>query len=113
MNDKQRTVQQNKALHLWFQMLADSLNDAGYDMRKTLKQEIEIPWTKSSIKEYIWRPIQEAQLGKKSTTDLTTTEIDRVLETITRHIAKFGITEPFPSVEELMLMSEFDKLDKD
>jgi regulator of sigma D len=34
---KQRTQTQNKALHKYCQMLADKLNDAGLDMKQTLK----------------------------------------------------------------------------
>jgi hypothetical protein len=99
----QRTKQQNKALHVLFRMLADNLNNAGLDMRKTLKPGIDIPWGPVSVKEFLWRPIQEAQLGKHSTTELTTVEIDEVFETINKHLGeKFGLHVPFPSIEELI-----------
>lgn len=101
--DNQRTLQQNKSLHLMFDMLAQELNQAGYDMRKTLKPSIDIPWNGETVKEYLWRPVQQAQLGKKSTTELTTKEIDLVFDTINRHLGdKFGIYVPFPSIESLM-----------
>lgn len=101
---KQRTSRQNRALHKYFELLASALNDAGLDMRKTLKPSVDIPWSKDTIKEYVWRPIQEAQLGKKSTTELKTDEINLVWETINRHLSeKFGLSEPFPSIEEIML----------
>lgn len=104
---EKRTQRQNKALHLLFGMLADELNDSGLDMKKVLKPGVDIPWTKSSIKEYIWRPIQEVQLSKKSTTDLTTKEIDEVFETINRHLGeKFGVYVPFPSIDELMRVKD-------
>lgn len=99
---KQRTSLQNRALHLYFQTLADTLNDCGMDMKKVLKPEIDIPWSKETIKKYLWKPIQKAQLEKESTTELTTQEIDLVFNTLNRHIAKFGIHEPFPSVKEIM-----------
>jgi hypothetical protein len=102
-SDKPRTETQNKALHLYFTQLAETLNEAGLDMRKTLKPEIEIPWSGKSIKEYLWRPIMKAQLQKDSTKDLTTKEIDLVFDTINRHIAeKFGLHLDFPSIESLM-----------
>lgn len=101
--DNQRTLQQNKALHLMFDMLADNLNQAGLDMRKTLKPSVEIPWSGESVKEYLWRPIQKAQLGRESTTELTTTDIDKVFDTINRHLGdRFGIYVPFPSIETLL-----------
>ena len=72
--EKQRTDQQNRALHLYFTQLAKILNEAGLDMRKVLKPSINIPWTAKSIKENLWRPIMKIQLGKDSTTELTTKE---------------------------------------
>lgn len=101
--EKQRTSQQNRALHVYFQLVADALNDAGLDMRAVLKPEVEIPWTRTSIKEYLWKPIQRIQLGKASTTELTTKEIDQVFDTMNRHLAKHGVHEPFPSVEEILM----------
>lgn len=98
-----RTDRQNNALHVLFKLLADELNEAGLDMRKTLKPSVEIPWTGDSVKEYLWRPIQQAQLNKKSTTELTTKEIDAVFDTINRHIGeKFGLFVPFPSIDEVI-----------
>lgn len=97
-----RTGRQNRALHLYFTMVADCLNDAGMDMRTVLKPGIEIPWNKGSVKEYLWRPIQKMQLQKQSTTELDTKEIDLVYDTLNRHLARFGVHEPFPSIEEIM-----------
>jgi len=98
-----RTTQQNKALHVYFEMLATELNDAGLDMRKALKPHVEIPWDKNAVKEYIWRPVQEAQLGKKSTTAITTKDLDKVFETINRYIGdKHGLHVEFPSITQLI-----------
>ena len=98
------TRRQQNSLHLWFQMLADELNDAGLDLRKVLKPEIEIPWSKESIKNFLWRPVQEIYLSKKSTTELTTKDIDEIWEILNRHLGeKFGIHIPFPSEEEMVL----------
>jgi hypothetical protein len=83
------------------------LNEAGLDMRRTLKPEIDISWTQGTVKEYLWRPVQLAQLQKESTTELTTTEIDDVFNTINRHLGeKFGLHVPFPSIEDLILKEE-------
>lgn len=103
LQQDKRTIQQNKALHLYFTHLSQELNDAGLDMRKTLKPEIQIPWTPSNIKEYIWRPVQIAQLQKQSTTELTSDEVTKIWETLNRHFGeKFGLYVPFPSLEELI-----------
>lgn len=97
-----RTGQQNKALHLFLQMLATSLNDAGLDQRKILKPSISIPWTKTATKEFLWRPIQQAMYQKESTTTLDKQEeITEIHKILMRHLGeKFGIEYlPFPSME--------------
>ena len=107
---KQRTLTQNRALHLLFTFWADELNGAGYDMRKTLKPGIDIPWNGKTVKEFLWRPIMTTQLGKKSTTELTTKEIDEVFDTINRHLGeRFGLHVAFPSIDTLMLESLDDQ----
>lgn len=99
---EQRTSKQNAALHVYFNLLAEALNDAGYDMRRTLKQDIDISWTPDNIKNYLWRPIQEAKVNKHSTTELTTKEIDSVFDELNRHLGtKLGVHVPFPTIEEL------------
>lgn len=110
-DDKQRTARQNRAIHLYFQKLAEAFNDAGLDMRKVLKPEVDIPWTKETVKDFLWRPIQKLMLGKESTTELERKEIDPVFDTVNRHLAKFGVRQPFPSVEALFdaLRTEEDK----
>lgn len=93
-----RTLQQNKAMHKYFSMVAESLNDAGYDMRKTLKPEIEIPWTQQSVKEHLWKPIQEAMILNQSTTELDTSQVSAVYSVLSRHLsAKLGVNVSFPS----------------
>lgn len=102
-----RTLQQNKALHVLFKLLADELNDAGYDMRRTLKPEVQISWNPETVKEYLWRPVQKAQLRKRSTTELTTDEIDKVFDTINRHLGeKFGLHVSFPNIDYLIDQQE-------
>lgn len=93
----QRTLTQNNCIHLYCQQMADALNAAGLDMRKTLKPEIEIPWTKESVKEHIWRPIQEVMTGKRSTTEINTVDPSEIYEVITRHMGeKHGIFVQWP-----------------
>jgi len=101
MNDAKRTIQQNKSLHKYCTLLADALNDAGYDMRKTLKPEIDIPWTPQSVKNHLWRPIQMAMYNKESTADLDTKEPSEVHKVLDRHTAeRFNISIAFPTNEE-------------
>lgn len=90
---KLRTSEQNKALHVFFRLLADSLNGAGLDMKTVLKPNVQIPWTPTSVKDHLWRPIQRAMLSKESTTELSKhMDIDQIHETLMRHLAeKFGV----------------------
>lgn len=101
---EQRTNQQSKALHLFFKHLAEELNSAGLDMRIVLKPSYQIWWTPESIKENIWKPVQEAMYKKQSTTELTKKEIDKVYEQINQLLAeKWGVSVPFPSNEPPLL----------
>ena len=92
-----RTAQQNKALHLWFKMWVDAMNDSGFDMSKTLAHKAEIPWTPESFKEYVWRPVQKAYTEKLSSTKLDKKQVSEVAEIVTRHLSQItGICIPFP-----------------
>lgn len=92
---KKRTIAQNNALHLWLGQLAHTLNNAGMDMKKTLKPHVEIPWTVQSAKEHLWRPIQIAMTDKESTKEQERADYSKIYETICRHLAQsHGITAP-------------------
>ena len=90
-----RTLTQNSAMHLWFEMVASYLNDAGLDMRKTIKEEVDIAWSKHTVKEYLWKPLQEVVTGKESTTEANKTEYGDIEAVMRRHfLQKFGIDLP-------------------
>lgn len=96
-----RTVQQNRALHLYFFNLALELNLAGLTIQEVVKHKMEMDWTPESVKEILWRPAQKRLLGKKSTTKLMKhQEITLVWEHLNRHLSeKLGIYVPFPSAD--------------
>ena len=101
--EKQRTLQQNKALHLAFKQIADTLNESGIDF-KQMAIMLNIPWTSTLVKETLWRETQKTLLGKDRTTKLTTGEIDKVFEIIALSISEItGQEILFPSIELLML----------
>lgn len=93
------TRQQQKSLHKYFELLARELNNSGITIQKFITYSIELNWTKNSVKEIIWRPLQEHITGKKSTTELDKiTEIDEIFDTINKHIGTtWGLYVPFPS----------------
>jgi len=96
-----RTDQQNRALHLYFEMVAKELNDAGYSMEQVLDNfTMELEWTKESVKEILWRTAQRRLLGKQSTKELNKQEdITRTYEAVNRFLAKLGVHVPFPTHE--------------
>lgn len=79
-------------------MVAEALNDAGFDIEKTLsKYNVDIPWTKESVKTLMWKPVQKSMYAKASTTELDRGhEITAVYEVINRFLGKLGIHVPFP-----------------
>ena len=103
MEIERLTRQQQKALYLWLSLVADELRNRGLDMRKALIAPI-IP-TKESVLEMIWRPIMQAYVGKKSTTQLLKQkEIDEIVDIIKVMFMdmKSDVVVPnFPSEEEL------------
>lgn len=102
-----RTLQQNAALHLFFTQLAEELNEKGFDMRTLIRPEIELSWTPYNVKQYLWKPLQEKLLGKKSTTKLNKTEdINLVYDNLNRILIERTKGEinfiPFPSLDSLI-----------
>jgi hypothetical protein len=93
-----RTTLQNRALHKFCALLSDALNAAGWDMKRTLSKQAEIPWNPDTAKHWLWRPIQKAMFDKESTASLDTNEVSQVYEVLNRHTsAKFGVSVEFPS----------------
>lgn len=105
-----RTIKQNSALHKYFTLLAEALNDGGFDMRETIRQDVEIPWTPETVKENLWRPIQNAYFKKRSTAKLKKNEIDKVYDVLNRTIGgRTGVFVPFPSENNLNNNYETEK----
>ena len=97
----QRTNPQNRAIHLFFRQLAAELNGIGVTCKfsSILKDVfLEKEWDEHTIKEFIWRPVQKAVLGKDSTTQLSTTDIDRIAKPIIQALGyKYNLGLVFPS----------------
>lgn len=97
-----RTLAQNRAFHLYFNMVAVQLNNSGLYINKLIKEnkyKADIDWSGNLVKENLWRPIQNAILDKKSTTQLEKAEVDRVYNTLNRYLSNMGISVPFPNAE--------------
>ncbi|MCK5016226.1 MAG: hypothetical protein KAS32_04060, partial [Candidatus Peribacteraceae bacterium] len=91
---------QNRAIHKYFELLAYELNEAGFDVRKVIDEAVEIPFTASFIKEYMWKPVQKSMLNKISTAKLNTDEVNEIYLVVDKIVSeRTGITIPFPSIE--------------
>ena len=99
---KRRSISQNSALHLWFTMLSEVLNDAGYSQRGLMAQmklNFDIPITEHFLKE-IFKKIVFAMHGKDSTAKLTTKEIQEVylgMDARLRELTGCGVEWPSDS----------------
>ena len=97
------TRKQHNAIFAYCKDVADMFNASGQDMRKVLKPEVEIPWTKENVHKIFWKPLQEAMFDINSTTKLETKQVSEVYETMNRITAKKGVSAKFPSKEIEML----------
>lgn len=103
--EDKRTIQQNKALHLFFTQIAKALNEQGLTVNLVLdrmREGVEFWWTPALVKEILWREIQKHLYRKESTTELQKYgEIDRIYEVMNKFLGeRLGVENiPFPSVE--------------
>lgn len=95
----QRTPTQNASLHVYARLLAEGLNDAGYDVQTVIT--VPVSFTDKTVKKYMIKPIMKALYPDyESTTELSTTEIQEVYENLNRLTGeKFGVSIPWPSNE--------------
>ena len=98
-----RTDKQNNALHLLFDQIAKECLDKGIELRELIKDEVPIPVTPENIK-WMWKLLQNAMFGKKSTTELSKTgEIEQVHDVLNKILSKRTngqiVLPPFPSIE--------------
>ena len=104
-SEAKRTSRQNASLHLLFTHISNHCIQTGID-QKTLVDALDgysVPTSPQAIKE-IWRAIQIAITGKKSTTDLDRKEIDQVYDAFNKFISELtGEHFSFPSFQDLML----------
>jgi hypothetical protein len=104
-HNKTRTNKQNRALHLWFNQVADLLNNKGITFESIAG--LEAPFTGEYIKVNWFKPIVLAMFEKNTTTKLNTTEINQVFDVVSKHISEMtGEFIEFPSFETLMKKNE-------
>lgn len=111
---KQRSIPQNSSIHLYCTKVAKALNRGGYSVESLVTQIMEIPFNMTLVKELIWRRAQLAHVGKKSTKEITTKDIDKIYEVVNRFLAdRYKLHVPFPSLDELARRRELGIDDED
>ena len=98
-----RTPTQNNCIHEYCGRIAAALNDAGLEQVITspvLSKPVEIPWTKESVKQLMWHPVQLASTGIESSKDLSTVQVSSTYDVIHRYLAQqFGMQVEWPTYE--------------
>jgi len=97
-----RTSAQNRAIHKYLELVAEALDREGHSLQNVTAaiKRAEIRPTTNALKEVIWRPLQQIMLGKDSSTELTTAEVDKVYEAMNAFLGReFHIHVPFPTNE--------------
>lgn len=113
--DKKRTEQQNRALHLYFRLVAEQMADAGYTVQHILRFTADLQPTPSFVKR-LWQEFQLRILGKRHTRELKKQEdIDKVYDEFNLFLAeKLNLENiPFPSIEDTeAYLQSLEKLTK-
>ena len=99
-----RSNSQNRALHLYFTIISKELTNLGltFNYSGVKGLNLEIPYTPEIVKNFIWRPIQISLFDIKSTTKLTTKQINDIIDVITLFFDQKSVKLEFPSIESLM-----------
>jgi hypothetical protein len=98
---RQRTLNQNAAMRVYFKLLADALNEAGVDMRDLRKP---VRANKDIVRDSIWQPVMTAMTEKESTAELSSSEVSEVYEVVNKWTAeRWGVSVPFPTHEEALV----------
>jgi len=101
--NNQRTSRQNRALHLYFTLLKNALNDRGIDIRKVIDEAVSLPFSEVFIKEYIWKQVQITEINKESTTDLKKPEVSQIYKIVDQIISeRTGVHVEFPNWDYLL-----------
>lgn len=103
---KQRTVNQNKAIHLWFEQVADVAQSEALTLDQIVMPSMELPMTKEIVKE-LWKSVQYKLYGTYSTAEMTSDQVDKIYDVLNKHLGQnVGIFVPFPDVTSKILNDE-------
>ena len=93
-----RTALQNRALHKFFVIVSDVLNELGHEFHYEGIKGFKLTsrYNETIVKEFFWRPIQLALFAIESTTDIGTKEINEIADVIIKYFGEKGVHVDFP-----------------
>jgi hypothetical protein len=98
-----RSLNQNNSLWLWYTQVAETLNEAGLDVRTFLKDGVEVPWNKNLVHDLMWIKLQIVMTGKESTKEINTEEMNKIMDVIIRTAGERKVElPPFPSIDYIL-----------
>ncbi len=99
-NMDQRTILQNKAIHLFCKQIAETLNKEEFYIQDVIK--LNTKWDMLKVKEMLFKPVVKSLYTKDSTTKLDKGEFELIIDTLCLYMGKKGVTlPPFPSRDSL------------
>ena len=101
-NIETRTTKQNSAIHKFFVLICEQLNEMGLEFYYSGLKGMDIctRYTPTIVKEFFWRPIQIALFDIESTTKLNTKQINEISDVIIKFFGDKGVVIEFPNREE-------------
>lgn len=98
-----RSYLQNRALHQFYVLVAEELNELGMDFQYFgLKgQVLSTRYTPTIVKNQFWRPIQLTLFDIYSTKDINTIQINEIFDVIAKFFSERGVYIEFPNKDFL------------
>ena len=96
-----RSSQQNRALHKFFIIISNELNDLGMEFHYygVKGQELTTRYTADIVKNHFWRPIQKTLFNIESTKKINTKQMNEIIDVVVKFFAEQGLYIEFPNRE--------------
>ena len=110
---KPRTNLQNASIRLYWDLMANAMNDAGFSYKQFIElveaNGVAVPWDGEKFGDEVWRRVQAAMYpetilkdGRPSTTKLKSDQVARVYDVVNLKIIEMtnGLHIPFPEKDK-------------
>ena len=96
-----RTAKQNRALHKFFVIICEQLNEMGQEFCYTGLKGLELStrYTPDIVKNFFWRPIQISLFQIESTRKIDTKQINEIADIVIKFFGEKGVVVDFPRKE--------------